>query len=255
MAAEGLLPPPDGGVTFAELGCGRGYLSHLLAEAYVRGSSEASLLLVERRSYRCKAERSLRGVAVTRLKCDLADLDLSLSPLPAEAQAAAPPRRRRLVAIAKHLCGGGTDAALRCAARCSRTALTDGGPVLLGLAIAPCCHHACRWRVFCGKRALRRCGIGPLQFALVSRMASWAVCPGATPSDDDSHPAPSTTTDARWGLSAAERYQVGAASKQLLDAARTEWATLRCGGAGRLVSYCAAQVSPEHRLIVMRADV
>ena len=249
MAAAGLLPPPPGGdVVYAELGAGRGYLSNLLAEAYVHGSeASASFLLVERRSYRNKAERSLRReAAVTRLKCDVTDLDLAAAPLP-------PPNgvqleRRRLVAIAKHLCGAGTDAALRCASSCSRTASKD--VVLFGLAIAPCCHHACRWRTFCGKATLRRLGLGPLQFALASRMASWAVSPGHASSEDD---APSAA-DARWGLSSAERLAVGNAAKQLFDAARAEWATSRCGGTARLVSYCAPQVSPEHRLLVMRAE-
>jgi tRNA:m4X modification enzyme len=255
MAAAGLLPPPSGGdVVYAELGAGRGYLTHLLAEAYVQGSdAAASFLLVERRAYRNKAERSLRQHSVTRLRCDVADLDLAAAPLPPPT-AGQQRERRRIVAIAKHLCGAGTDAALRCAACCSRTAATAEHE-LLGLAIAPCCHHACRWRVFCGKATLRRCGLGPLQFALASRMASWAVCPGDTsPSGDDAHAVPPSAADARWGLSVTERQAVGAAAKQLFDSARAEWATSHCGGTARLVSYCAVHVSPEHRLLVMRAD-
>ena len=255
MHAAGLLPPPNDGVVYVELGAGRGYLTHFLAEAYQHGSAaqHACFLLVERRAYRHKAERSLRREAsVSRLKCDVTDLDLATAPLPPPV--AMQPGPRRLVAIAKHLCGSGTDAALRCASRCSRAAnAADESRVLLGIAMAPCCHHACHWRVFCGKQALRRCGFGPLQFALASRMASWAVCPGGAAINDTSHPMPPPAADARWGLSAAERRAVGAAAKQLFDAARAEWATSRCGGTARLVSYCAPQVSPEHRLLVMRA--
>jgi len=250
MHAAGLLQPPDQGVVYVELGAGRGYLTHFLAETCQHGSAaqSASFLLVERRAYRHKAERSLRREAsVFRLRCDVADLDLATAPLPPPA--VMQPGPRRLVTIAKHLCGGGTDAALRCASRCSQA-----GRVLFGIAIAPCCHHACQWRRFCGKTALRRCGIGPLQFSLASRMASWAICPGGASNDlDTSHSLPPAAADARWGLSAAERQAVGAAAKQLFDAARAEWATSRCGGTARLVSYCAPSVSPEHRLIVMRA--
>ena len=250
MHAAGLLPPPSDGAVYVELGAGRGYLTHFLAEAYAE--AHASYLLVERRAYRHKAERSLRREAfVSRLKCDVTDLDLATAPLPPPAVMPLGPRR--LVAIAKHLCGSGTDAALRCA---SRATAADGSRVLFGIAVAPCCHHACKWRIFCGKQALRRRGIGPLQFALASRMASWAVCAGGASNDDADaeHPSLPPATDARWGLSAAERRAVGVAAKQLFDAARAEWATSRCGGKALLVSYCAPQVSPEHRLLVLRSD-
>ena len=253
MHAAGLLQLE--GVVYVELGAGRGYLSHSLAEACQHSSAaqRASFLLVERRAYRHKAERSLRRTSsISRLRCDVTDLDLATAPLPPPA--VIQPGPRRLVAIAKHLCGSGTDAALRCASRCSSPASAGASRALFGIAIAPCCHHACQWRVFCGKATLRRCGIGPLQFALASRMASWAICPGGASTDNDtSHPLPPPAADARWGLSAAERRAVGAAAKQLFDAARAEWATLHCGGTARLVSYCAPAVSPEHRLVVMRA--
>jgi tRNA:m4X modification enzyme len=285
MAAAALLPP-CADVVYCELGAGRGYLSATLAESY----DTAAVLLVERRSYRYKAERQLRrlrGVTVARLRCDVADLDLRAAPLPpvppsaaAPDAAAPPPRRRRLVVTAKHLCGGGTDAALRCAARC-----TSGGdassPALLGLAIAPCCHHACRWRVFCGKAALRAAGLGPAQFALATRMASWALdanaaalhagASGDAGDGDDgdadadaASPAPAPKEEEveddaaaaqRWGISSAERVAVGAAVKALFDGARTRWATQRCGGGGgaaaTLVRYCERHVSPENRLILL----
>jgi hypothetical protein len=298
MASAALLPPAAD-VVYCELGAGRGYLSATLAESYDSG---AAVLLVERRSYRYKAERQLRrlrAVTVARLRCDVAELDLRAAPLPpvppaaaqagAQASAAEPLlRRRRLVVTAKHLCGGGTDAALRCAARCAAGAVSDAStaaaaaPSLLGLAIAPCCHHACRWRVFCGKAALRAAGLGPAEFALATRMASWAldanaaalhagaasVDAGDDAEGEDDHadaappapapaPAAAAAEDAaaaqRWGISSAERVAVGAAVKRLFDGARTHWATQRCGGgaAAALVRYCERHVSPENRLILL----
>ncbi len=312
MAAAGLLPPAEGAV-YAELGAGRGYLSLLLAEAYGtcvracasraacggwndarrrRRAGEGALLLVERRAYRMKAERSLRRlprVTCLRLRCDVADLDLAAAPLPPvpphtdcadAAVAAAEPgadatevhqRQRPVVVIAKHLCGAGTDVALRCAARCAGARAAGAGAVrLAGVAVAPCCHHACRWSSFCGKRALRAAGIGPLQFALATRMASWAIdaraaamhaaASAAEEGNEGSDaveagsaaPGASTPAEERWRIGAAERVAVGFAAKRLLDGARVAWAAGRCNGAAALVRYCDARESPENRLILLR---
>ena len=280
MARVALLPPAED-VVYVELGAGRGYLSNTLATSYAEGA----LLLVERRAYRWKAERHLRQaprVRVLRLRCDVADLDLRAAPMPPpmpprgvedgaahESGAAADSSKRRLVVTAKHLCGGGTDAALRCAARCS-AASGDTSRSLAGLAIAPCCHHAGKWRVFCGKRTLRAAGIGPREFALAARMSSWALDASAKAQHDASVRDASDTNDAataptsaapsaaaaaadeRWGISSAERMGIGMAIKRLLDTARADWAAAHCGGAAELVRYCDAAVSPENRLIVLR---
>ncbi len=292
MAHAALLPPTDE-VVFAELGAGRGYLSHLLAEAYgacvfscmrcvhvaaltwllLLRPGAGALLLVERRAYRNKAERQLRRlsrVTVARLRCDVEGLDLCAAPLPpppppadAATGAVTPPLRRRLVVTAKHLCGGGTDSALRCAARCSAicAAAPPDSPALLGIAMAPCCHHACRWRSFCGKAALRDAGLGPLQFALAARMASWAIdasaaalhAGGAAPEAAAAASAASAQDD-RFGVGPAERVAVGVAVKRLFDGARAAWASAHCGGDAALVRYCEHEASPENRLIVMKCN-
>jgi tRNA:m4X modification enzyme len=63
MAALGLVRDRTADVAdaktpvYVELGAGRGYLSHFLVDAY--GPND--LVLVERRAYRFKAERNIRG--------------------------------------------------------------------------------------------------------------------------------------------------------------------------------------------------
>ncbi|EFJ11659.1 hypothetical protein SELMODRAFT_125891 [Selaginella moellendorffii] len=54
---------------FIEFGAGRGYLSHMLSDCYAADN----VILVERRSYKFKADRTLRyaaGVSLSRLRVD-----------------------------------------------------------------------------------------------------------------------------------------------------------------------------------------
>ncbi|KAF6172218.1 hypothetical protein GIB67_024840 [Kingdonia uniflora] len=123
-----------------EFGAGRGYLTQILADCY----GIEKVYLVERRSYKLKADRSLRqkeSLTLERLRIDIEDLDLnaveSLRGLP-------------YLAIGKHLCGPATDLTLRCCFRrqCSQEkgVLKRDCCSLKGLAIATCCHHLCQWK-------------------------------------------------------------------------------------------------------------
>jgi tRNA:m4X modification enzyme len=249
MHTHGLLHSGDGTV-FAELGAGRGYLLNALA---VCVGPPCRLLFVERKAYRNKAERSLRrrpGIEVARARCDVADLDLeqAIATLFDGAPERAPDT---VIVLAKHLCGSATDMALRCAIRCARA----GNCKLGGLAMAPCCHHACSWTAFVNKDFLKVHGIGRRQFSILKRLASWCV---------DSHGggrAPSTEADegdrlSRWGFPPSERARIGTAVKRFLDTGRAEWLTQQRGGPAAseasLVSYVDAGITPENRLVVWR---
>ncbi|CBZ50138.1 ubiquitin, related [Neospora caninum Liverpool] len=99
----------------------------------------------------------------------------------------------RVLGVAKHLCGGGTDVALRCFVRCrkafteikamcprqstgdsglQREAVAEAGPrrivdpseVSLCLCIAPCCHHRCDEQSFVGVEILRKLGFADEEF-------------------------------------------------------------------------------------------
>ncbi|PFH35400.1 hypothetical protein BESB_062870 [Besnoitia besnoiti] len=115
-------------------------------------------------------------------------------------------RATRVLGVAKHLCGGGTDVALRCFVRCrkaftevdftfgvpshaEKTADRDGtepGPgtagvplgVSLCLCIAPCCHHRCDDESFVGGDTLRRLGFVNEEFPRLAAATGWAT--GAT---------------------------------------------------------------------------
>ncbi|XWS46499.1 hypothetical protein CRYUN_Cryun14cG0072400 [Craigia yunnanensis] len=120
-----------------EFGAGRGYLTQMLADCY----GIRRVFLVERKSYKLKADRSLRqkeSLILERLRIDIEDLNLnaveSLQGLP-------------YIAIGKHLCGPATDLTLRCCLANQRNVERCGGNCYLrGLAIATCCHHLCQWK-------------------------------------------------------------------------------------------------------------
>ncbi|KAF3778012.1 tRNAm(4)X modification enzyme [Nymphaea thermarum] len=128
-----------------EFGAGRGYLTHMLTSCY----NIKKVFLVERRSYKLKADRSLRqeqDVILERLRIDIEDLNLeaveSLSCIP-------------YLAVGKHLCGPATDLTLRC---CLREQYNNKKAIqslskcnLKGLALATCCHHLCQWKSYISK--------------------------------------------------------------------------------------------------------
>lgn len=172
---------PDGCCCFVEFGAGRGYLSHMLCDCY----GARTLVMVERRSYKFKADRTLRqraGVSVARLRVDIADLDVAGVPA---LQPSLP-----FVAMSKHLCGAASDLALRCCLRGGQQQQQGGeeqqassspaaaAPVLRGLGIATCCHHLCSWRAYVNKRFFVDLGFTPREFGLIAWLTSWGVTPG-----------------------------------------------------------------------------
>ena len=53
---------------------------------------------------------------------------------------------------------------------------------LMGIMIALCCHHRCRWRSFVGKKyLLKNAGFLPKDFAILCSLTSWAVCGSGKP--------------------------------------------------------------------------
>ncbi|KAK6118145.1 hypothetical protein DH2020_048129 [Rehmannia glutinosa] len=82
-----------------EFGAGRGYLTQMLADCY----GIKKVLLVERKSYKLKADRSLRqkeSLVLERLRIDIEDLNLN---------AVESLHGVGYMAIGKHLCGPATD--------------------------------------------------------------------------------------------------------------------------------------------------
>ncbi|GFZ04478.1 methyltransferase [Actinidia rufa] len=152
-----------------EFGAGRGYLTQMLADCY----GIKKVFLVERKSYKLKADRSLRqkeSLILERLRIDIEDLNLnaveSLQGIP-------------YLAIGKHLCGPATDMSLRCCLgkKCpqGQVARVNTDSNLRGLAIATCCHHLCQWTHYINKSYLSNLGITKDIFHAITWFTSWAV--------------------------------------------------------------------------------
>ncbi|KAK9266716.1 hypothetical protein L1049_007369 [Liquidambar formosana] len=138
--SEGLAGDDNGIPAVVEFGAGRGYLTQMLADCY----GIKRVFLVERKSYKLKADRSLRqkeSLILERLRIDIEDLNLN---------AVESLREVPYLAIGKHLCGPATDLTLRCCLRkqCNQDNVVNcnGSHYLRGLAIATCCHHLCQWK-------------------------------------------------------------------------------------------------------------
>ena len=73
---------------------------------------------------------------------------------------------KKVVVVAKHLCGVATDYALRALGNLSISSSTS--PYLSssarGAAIATCCHHACNLSDYCGREQLLEYGFTPAEF-------------------------------------------------------------------------------------------
>ncbi|MES1909068.1 MAG: hypothetical protein MHM6MM_001874 [Cercozoa sp. M6MM] len=135
--------------TLVEFGAGKAELSKTLALTSQRlhGDEGVRVVCVDMQNFRHKCERVLQERA-RRLRVNLRHLDLRRVPWLVSSL--------RVDCVAKHLCGCGTDYALRSL----RTALQGDTKVPLGsLVISLCCHHKCTWASFCGRAFLQQHGI------------------------------------------------------------------------------------------------
>ncbi|CAK9869504.1 unnamed protein product [Sphagnum jensenii] len=255
-----------------ELGAGRGYLSHMLCDCY----NVQNVVMVERRSYKFKADRTLRqlqGIALERLRIDIEDLNLQ------EVQSL---QGCNFIAVSKHLCGPATDLSLRCCIHGADSGLSNGtpnnegcregpgNPMLDGLGIATCCHHLCQWSSYINKQFFHNLGFSIQDFHAITWLTSWALSGteehGLTESGalmeasdlpvDHAHAVPHVSSKPRLSeamnaIDATARAVLGRKCKRLIDMGRLQWLTER-GMQAKLVEYIAASVSPENRLLLAR---
>ena len=160
--------------TVLEMGAGRATTGFVMAGVCAANQKKkVKLLLVERSGSRSKADSALRrlkseaeedrlnaetvksdylkaeDVDVHRIKCDLANVCLS-SALEMDATEKAPrvkeKRKQNILVIAKHLCGSGTDLALK--------AVFPIRHRINGYVMATCCHGVCSWETYVGRNFL-----------------------------------------------------------------------------------------------------
>ncbi|TQE11520.1 hypothetical protein C1H46_002895 [Malus baccata] len=241
-----------------EFGAGRGYLTQMLADCY----GIKKVFLVERKSYKLKADRSLRqkeSLILQRLRIDIEDLNLN---------AVESLRGGQYLAIGKHLCGPATDLTLRC---CLGEHLQSNiewrsvNPNLRGLAIATCCHHLCQWKHYINKKYLLELGITKEVFHAITWFTSWAVDAdhGANlPDVTDCRPHLESIERKQCGtddgvedcvrnMKAVERAVLGFMCKQIIDMGRLMWMKER-GLEAEFVKYVPSSVSPENHLLIGR---
>ncbi|PON43207.1 Methyltransferase TRM [Parasponia andersonii] len=269
-----------------EFGAGRGYLTQMLADCY----GIEKVFLVERKSYKLKADRSLRQkdrLILERLRIDskptiylpaftdtmlmschtswdpisFAVEDLNLSAV--ESLQGVP-----YLAIGKHLCGPATDLTLRCCLmeHCNQVNVAGCGVELdlRGLAIATCCHHLCQWKNYINKTYFASLGITKEEFHAITWFTSWAVDAdhGSDLSDVTNcsvHPQSIGTDfsgnngveDIIRNMKAVERAALGFMCKQIIDKGRMVW--LREHGLEtQFVKYVPPTISPENHLLIAR---
>lgn len=133
----------------------------------------------------------------------------------------------------KHLCGSGTDAAIRCFAN----ARAKGLPIV-GFVIAPCCNHKSRIDEYCGSEFLHEYGLSSAgDFAALRHVATWSNCGLAEEEDGVNF----TENEAKL--------QVGQKAKKILEYGRAHY--LRSLGYNcKLVEYIDPAITPENMLIV-----
>mmetsp|Transcript_60258 Transcript_60258/g.197008 ORF Transcript_60258/g.197008 Transcript_60258/m.197008 type:complete len:691 (+) Transcript_60258:343-2415(+) len=140
-------------------------------------------------------------------------------------QAAAPWPPSRLLACAKHLCGGATDIALR-------SLQGRPGGVEASVCIATCCHHRCDSVSYLNVPFLQRLGLCEAEgeFARLASLAGWAV---------------GGRGDVR-----AKRH-IGMMAKRILDLGRVAWLREAMGlKDAALAEYIGKEVTPENIAIV-----
>ncbi|CAN6466598.1 unnamed protein product [Victoria cruziana] len=240
-----------------EFGAGRGYLTHMLTSCY----NIKKVFLVERRSYKLKADRSLRqeqDVILERLRIDIEDLNL---------EAVESLRCVPYLAVGKHLCGPATDLTLRCCLRehhNEKAIQCQSKCNLRGLALATCCHHLCQWKSYINRRFLINLGITKEDFHAITWLTSWAVDAdhGSTLTDVTGRGLHlSNIADAGLGgtdveslvknMKDLDRATLGLICKEIIDIGRYMW--LQDQGLDvKLVKYVSSDISPENHLLMAK---
>lgn len=178
--------------TVLEMGAGRG-MTGLVAAGVLSASKEgAKLIMVERAGTRGKADTTIRRaieakkkrddsngieehspadnkeyldltrVQMSRIKCDLAHVHLPTA-LKSTNEGETQSSRQNIVVVAKHLCGAGTDLALK--------SLQPISHRVAGCVFATCCHGVCNWDDYVGRDYLLNlfANVGEREFNLMKK--------------------------------------------------------------------------------------
>lgn len=218
-----------------ELGAGRAYTSLLLTQVLAaRNLLPSAVLAVDNSSPRGKKDYLFRELGqgwkgqplFSRLRCDLADLNISGIESVASASA-----ENGVLFVGKHVCGAALDMSLLAMTRFARELDASGAPGggNVHFALASCCRHRCEWQKTVSATSVwdGSWGVTEESFGMLMRMAAWG--PG--------------------GTDCVEDVEIGRKVMQLVDEARVSWLE-SSGWNAKLVQYCEHSLSPENFAIV-----
>lgn len=261
-----------------EMGAGRGMTGLVVAGVSAQKVS-THLTMVERAASRSRAEKFLRkvkqfadsfptnsnylnlsAVQEDRIKCDLAHVDmnviLSTNPIVRDAATnddgddepinnAEQSSARELVVVAKHLCGVGTDLALK-----SLEPIKDSVTACI---IATCCHGVCFWEDYVGRDYLVNAMVqdrtslssfGAAEFELLRLWSSGTVKDTSTDGEGGRTADPNDPDDDPDEYTRNSHSESGSIAAKALNVTKiVEALGLRCGAQGlgracqRLIDY------------------
>ena len=197
--SKGDETPPN--TIILEMGAGRGMTGLITAgvtAATTTTKTKVPFVMIERAGSRSKADTTIRrnntkntnsksnndsymkfeNVEMTRIKCDLAHVHVPtvMDPILKQYSESSSPDHRPIVVVAKHLCGVGTDFALKSIAPYKQN--------IRGCIFATCCHGVCNWTDYVGKQYLQTIFqqkfqddtlFGPNEFHLMKKWTSASV--------------------------------------------------------------------------------
>lgn len=190
LPSIGAQPSERNPLLLLEMGAGRGVFGLTAAGVAAANKIPTQLIMVERTGSRSKADKifrtlpsskddksesylKLESIKWSRLECDLAHVNL---PVVLTTNDFVSDEDTKIVVIAKHLCGAGTDLALK--------SIEPIRERVHSCVLATCCHGICNWDDYVGRnylcKAMNMDGLlfGPKEFDL---MRQWCAGSVATP--------------------------------------------------------------------------
>lgn len=279
-----------------EMGAGRGMFGLTAAGVAGAGNINTHLVMVERTGSRSKADKIFRSLPATgqaslpsylrldNVQWSRVDCDLSHVNLPVVLQQVDSKNDAKVVVIAKHLCGAGTDLALK-----SMECIRDQ---VCACVLATCCHGICDWEAYVGRDFLRQemegaereSIFGPSEFDLMRRWCAGSVACNSSNNDPRTSMKKQTQNDAdvdvehtsgrkleetglydNVGISAIVQsleltcgaQGLGRACQRLIDYGRSEYLRSSIfadqGSASvDICHYVTAEVTPQNAVIIAR---
>lgn len=291
IAKQGETSESEDELVLLEMGAGRGMFGLTAAGVASAANQKVRLTMVERGVSRSKADTVLRNlpknpessylkledVKWSRLVCDLAHVNL---PTVMEEDL----KGKRIVVIAKHLCGAGTDLALK--------SIDPIKEDVSACVLATCCHGVCTWKDYVGRDYLTeamecdKLSFGSAEFDLLRRWSAGTVSSveDKTATNHNAQPQHRDPADAEVEHTVCDDFKdsdpsqgnlyisavvqhlglicgiqgLGRACQRLIDHGRREYLRkvifAKKNGAHKLIYYVPAEVTPQNALLLSHEE-